>query len=43
MQEVICDDLLVDIVLRSALLQYPKCLGEMFVQRHGFVAEFANE
>lgn len=43
MEEVICDNLLVDIIFRSTFLQNSKSFGEMFVQGNCFVAEFANE
>ena len=42
-QKVVCDDLAVDIIFRSSLLQYSECFGEMLVQRYGLMSQLADQ
>jgi hypothetical protein len=42
-QKVIRHNLAIDVILWAALLQDPQRFGQMLVQRHGFVAQFADE
>ena len=43
MEEIVCDDLSVNIVLRSTLFQDTEGLGEMLVQSYGFMPQLPDQ